>query len=293
MRIGYFFLLPFLLLLAACEITSSDLTEEDENGNLVKNSEIRIGTSLLDIGMTAYIVDSVCTELEMTRQKGGAAKITGFRKGTVVHDENGAIDSIIWNQRQPNLRYGYDFRYVCGDFEYRVLSLEDHGFVEDMEIWRLGKNGAKDQLYAQLTYSYDYAGYISEVEIPNLETTVLFKYHYRDRMHYANTISVIEVHRKDSTTYTLNLAPGKIRNTGYVCNVLRCAGSPVTNKYILNPDLYYLGLYGTPVKFLPDAIIERSLYRDGIGDMHSVFSRVGSDHYFYGDNAVLAKSRRL
>ena len=292
MKIGYFFLLSLFMMLVGCEITSSDLTEVDENGNRVNNNEIRIGSSLLDIGMTAYAIDTVCTELLMTRQKGGAVKITGFRKGTVVYDENGAIDSIAWDWRQPEVRYGYDFRYVWGDYEYRILSLEDHGFVEDMEIWKRGKGGEKDRLYAQLTYAYDYAGYISEVEIPNLETTVLFKYHYRDQMHYANSISITEVHRKDSTTYTLALAPGKIRNTGYVCNVLRYAGSPVTNEYILNHDLYSRGIYGTPVKFLPDAIIERSIYRDGVGDLRSVYSRVGADHYFYEDNAILAKSRR-
>ena len=292
MRIGYFFLLPLLMMLASCEITSSDLFEVDENGKRVNNSDIRIGTSLLDVGMTAYTLDTVCTELIMTRQKNGAVQITGFRKGTVIRDENGTIDSIAWDWRRPEVRYGYDYRYVWGDYEYRILSLEDHGFVEDMEIWKRGKNGAKDRLYAQLTYSYDYAGYISEVEIPNLQTTVRFKYHYRNKTRYANSISIIEIHQKDTTTYTLKLAPAKIQNTGYVCNVLRYAGSPVTNEYILNPDLYYLGIYGTPVKLLPDAIIERGLYRDSEGELHSVYSRVGSDYYFYEDNAVMAKSRR-
>ena len=54
MRIGYFFLLPLLMMLSSCEITSSDLFEVDENGKRVNNSDIRIGTSLLDVGMTAY-----------------------------------------------------------------------------------------------------------------------------------------------------------------------------------------------------------------------------------------------
>jgi len=95
------------------------------------------------------------------------------------------------------------------------------------------------------------------------------------------------VQRTDTSTYTLRLAPEKLRNTGYVCNVLRAVGAPLTNQYALNPDLYYLGIYGTPVKLLPDAIIERNIYRDGEGDLHSVYSRVGSDYYFYEDNAML------
>ena len=291
MKTTYLLLLSFVLLLSGCEITSSDLTEVDENGNRVNNKEIRIGASLLDVGMTAYTIDTVCTELILTRQKGGAVRISGFRKGTVIYDENGTIDSIAWDWRRPEINYGYDYRYVWDDLEYRILSLQDNGFVEDMEIWRRGKDGERDRLVAQLSYSYDYAGYVSRIEIPNLQATIRFKYHYRDQSNYANSITITEVQRTDTSTYTLRLAPEKLRNTGYVCNVLRAVGAPLTNQYALNPDLYYLGIYGTPVKLLPDAIIERNIYRDGEGDLHSVYSRVGSDYYFYEDNAMLTRSR--
>ena len=215
-----------------------------------------------------------------------------FRKGTVIYDENGAIDSIAWDWRRPEINYGYDYRYVWDDLEYRILALQDNGFVEDMEIWRRGKDGERDRLVAQLSYSYDYAGYVSRIEIPNLQATIRFKYHYRDQSNYANSITITEVQRTDTSTYTLRLAPEKLRNTGYVCNVLRAVGAPLTNQYALNPDLYYLGIYGTPVKLLPDAIIERNIYRDGEGDLHSVYSRVGSDYYFYEDNAMLTRSRQ-
>ena len=161
MKTTYLLLLSFVLLLSGCEITSSDLTEVDENGNRVNNKEIRIGASLLDVGMTAYTIDTVCTELILTRQKGGAVRISGFRKGTVIYDENGAIDSIAWDWRRPEINYGYDYRYVWDDLEYRILSLQDNGFVEDMEIWRRGKDGERERLVAQLSYSYDYAGYVS------------------------------------------------------------------------------------------------------------------------------------
>jgi len=292
MKTTYLLLLSLMLLLAGCEITSSDLTEVDENGNRVNNKEIRMGTSLLDVGMAAYTIDTVCTELILTRQKSGAVKISGFRKGTIVYDENGAIDSVVWDWRQPEVSYGYDFRYVWGDYEYKILSLQDNGFVEDMEIWRRGKGDERDRLVAQLNYSYDYAGYVSKVEIPNMEAKILFKYHYRDQSNYANSVSITEIRKTDTVTYTMQLAPGKLRNTGFVCNVLRCVGAPLTNQYVLNPDLYYLGIYGTPVKLLPDAIIERNIYRDGEGDLHSVYSRVGSDYYFYEDNAMLTRSRQ-
>jgi len=156
MKTTYLLLLSFVLLLSGCEITSSDLTEVDENGNRVNNKEIRIGASLLDVGMTAYTIDTVCTELILTRQKGGAVRISGFRKGTVIYDENGAIDSIAWDWRRPEINYGYDYRYVWDDLEYRILSLQDNGFVEDMEIWRRGKDGERDRLVAQLIGYMDF-----------------------------------------------------------------------------------------------------------------------------------------
>ena len=115
MKTTYLLLLSFVLLLSGCEITSSDLTEVDENGNRVNNKEIRIGASLLDVGMTAYTIDTVCTELILTRQKGGAVRISGFRKGTVIYDENGAIDSLAWDWRRSEIYYGYDYRYVWDD----------------------------------------------------------------------------------------------------------------------------------------------------------------------------------
>ena len=40
-------------------------------------------------------------------------------------------------------------------------------------------------------------------------------------------------------------------NLGYVCNVLDFANSPHTSKYVINPDLYFLNIYGTPIFKLP------------------------------------------
>jgi hypothetical protein len=41
-------------------------------------------------------------------------------------------------------------------------------------------------------------------------------------------------------------------NTGYVCNVLSFAEAPLTSQYIINPDLYFLNIYGRPVDKLPN-----------------------------------------
>ena len=40
-------------------------------------------------------------------------------------------------------------------------------------------------------------------------------------------------------------------NLGYVCNMLDFAGSPHTSKYVINPDLYFLNIYGSPILKLP------------------------------------------
>ena len=40
-------------------------------------------------------------------------------------------------------------------------------------------------------------------------------------------------------------------NLGNVCNVLDFAGARLTSKYVVNPDLYFLGIYGAPISKLP------------------------------------------
>lgn len=266
---AFFVFLSFL----SCEVRSSDLIEIDENGNVINNNEINIGTSLLDVGMNAYAEDSVYTELIMTRHKNGDAKIVGFRKGDISYYDNGTISSLSWHRNKPVIRYGYDYTYVYNGYEYKILSLEDHGFVEDMEIWKDGS------LYVQLKYHYDRAGYLSNVYLLNMQSVVYFKYNYRNSQNRSNTITIIE--QPGSREYTIRLAPKRIENKGYICNVLRYAHSPLTNEFIINPDLYYLGIYGTPVKYLPDEAIERGAYRDKKGNVESVFSRVGNYKYFY------------
>jgi len=40
-------------------------------------------------------------------------------------------------------------------------------------------------------------------------------------------------------------------NLGYVCNVMGFSGAELTSKYVFNPDFYFLNIYGTPIKKLP------------------------------------------
>ncbi len=63
-------------------------------------------------------------------------------------------------------------------------------------------------------------------------------------------------------------------NTGYACNVLGYAETPLTTKYVINPALYYLNIYGKPVEKLPHGC---EITRSG------KTMRVGKNLYEYRD----------
>ncbi len=47
----------------------------------------------------------------------------------------------------------------------------------------------------------------------------------------------------------IDLSPTE--NIGNVCNVLDFAGSSLVSNYLINPDLYFLNIYGAPINKLP------------------------------------------
>jgi hypothetical protein len=63
-------------------------------------------------------------------------------------------------------------------------------------------------------------------------------------------------------------------NTGYVCNVIDFAAEAnVTSTYVINPDLYYLNIYGVPVNKLPSGY---EILRSG-----DTLTKVGAYSYGY------------
>jgi hypothetical protein len=50
-------------------------------------------------------------------------------------------------------------------------------------------------------------------------------------------------------SYTMDLSSEE--NTGYACNVLGCLEAPLTNRYVIHPELYFLNIYGRPIDKLP------------------------------------------
>jgi hypothetical protein len=63
-------------------------------------------------------------------------------------------------------------------------------------------------------------------------------------------------------------------NTGYVCNVFGYVNAPLTNQYVINPDLYFLNIYGKPIDKLPGG---HEIVRSG------KTLRVGTHIYEYRD----------
>ena len=120
--------------------------------------------------------------------------------------------------------------------------------------------------YYKVEYSYDSEGRLALAAVGyagsyNGEITyVSYKY---------NESSILI--NDSGTIYEIMLSAED--NTGYVCNVLDFANSYHTSNFIINPDLYYLNIYGTPVMKLPSGY---SVSRNN----NNKISGVGK--YFYG-----------
>ncbi|MDR1525121.1 MAG: hypothetical protein LBS79_07720 [Tannerella sp.] len=104
-----------------------------------------------------------------------------------------------------------------------------------------------DELYYDVLYKYDGEGRLSNTEINVLGGPYYTSYRYKE-----SSIEIV-----DDGVYEIPL--GNEENAGYVFNVLDYANAPHTSKYVINPDLYFLNIYGKPVGKLPSGhVIERS-----------------------------------
>jgi hypothetical protein len=118
------------------------------------------------------------------------------------------------------------------------------------------------QLYIVL-YFYDESGRLKEARIEGVNTNpVITRYKYEE-----NAIIINDV----GTEYRIDLSSED--NVGYVCNVLDYANAPYTSNYVINPDLYFLNIYGTPVSKLP--------YGHEVSFNQGKLSRVGKYYYEY------------
>ena len=112
-------------------------------------------------------------------------------------------------------------------------------------------------------YEYDDLGRIWRARIDGIGDRPAYTHYVYEN----NGITIDDV----GTSYRIELSSEK--NKGYVCNVLDYSNAPYTCSYVINPHLYYLNIYGTPVDILP--------YGYEISYSNGNISRVGHHTYKY------------
>lgn len=126
---------------------------------------------------------------------------------------------------------------TINDINYNIHLDNTRGGIR-AECIQASKGGS--ELYS-IEYSYDEFSRISLAKIQGLGDAVIYaSYQYQDNAVLINDAGV---------PYRIELSSEK--NIGYVCNVLDFTDAPYTSNYVINPDLYYLNIYGAPIEWLP------------------------------------------
>lgn len=254
-----------ILCLVSCESVTSSLLEIDENGNTVDNADINMQKCIVDIGVKGFSIDSLYTEFVFTESKN--PRIKAFRKGIATFEPNGKLKSITYNS-DANIIYEENLSYVYNGLKSEMI-LNTYGFVEE-KVSRYS-NG---QIHSRIYYRYDNekGGYLKYVHLerPGQDRVTIY-YTYPDE-NGGLTI------REGTTVYRIPMTKNK--NEGFICNVFSHAKAPLTNQYVINPDLYYFGIYGTPIKYLPDVIIENGVITRNGNEEH-IIVKVDNYRFFY------------
>ena len=152
---------------------------------------------------------------------------------------------------------------VTDDVAYEISLSNTRGGMRAESINVTTVNGNARLYYIE--YEYDDEGRLWRARLDGVDTHPIYN-HYR---YEGNTIIIDDA----GTEYRVELSSEK--NLGYVCNVLDYANAPITSKYIINPDLYFLNIYGAPVDRLPYG------YDVTYTNNSSNLSRVGKYYYEY------------
>ncbi|MDR1331100.1 MAG: hypothetical protein LBK07_03265 [Tannerella sp.] len=236
--------------------------------------------SLLDTiyksGLTGYAIDSVYTELAYDLS-GKNIRLKALRKG-IIGASSGS-NSVTWKSEEAVISYGSGYADII--YSYKGIRSEivlNESYFAESVISRYS-DGA---LHSNVDYTYNAWGYLDRVRVerPGQEAVVIIYKYPNPEAENVNDI-LIEEH-PGPTVYRITLTAkggsGAERqdNDAYVCNVLRFGNAPVTNEYVINPDLYYLGLYGIPWHHLPGEEVEKNALTG-----KPAVVRVGSHRYFY------------
>jgi hypothetical protein len=252
----------FFLLFAV--VTGCDpVTVELVGGN------ISLQDSLEKTGLKGYAIDSAYTEFEF--YKGKNVRITQLRKGIATFHADGTLESVKWTGSNPRIEYRGSAVSYSHEGLYSEITLNEYGFAEVIEN-RLADGTLQSRVDYYYTKNTGYLNYV-RLERPGTNPVyITFKYPDSDN---ANNVLISEPDLMSGIPL-LPVANRTLENTGYVCNILSYGTSPLTNTYVINPDFYYMGFYGTPMKYLPDKLIENGTVRGG-----SVITRIGNWRFFY------------
>jgi hypothetical protein len=224
-------------------------------------NHINLKEELAKVGVKGFAIDTVYTEFSFYNNE----RIDALRKGVVADTEDDFAE-VRWDANSPRIEYngGSTITYTHNGLRSRITR-DNYGFISTVEN-RIGSGN----LHSKVDYKYHPTGYLNYVvlERPGLSPEYI-TFVYPDQN---GGITIKEA----GLSYSISLQ-SDTENIGYVCNVLRYANAPLTNTYVIDPDLYYLGLYGMPIRSLPNEEI-----RSGKNSVSAtILSRVGNNKFFY------------
>jgi len=178
-----------------------------------------------------------------------------------INEYNIYINKAFSNKVSVN-RYASNIYCVANDVSYEIKLCNTRGGTRAELVIASTLDGAR--LYS-IEYWYDDDGRIKKAALDGVDVKRIYN-HYE----YESDRVIID---DAGTQYILQLSSEE--NLGNVCNVLDFANAPITSAYIINPDLYFLNIYGILVNKLPSGqVVTRC--NDGKN-----LSRVGKYYYEY------------
>ena len=122
----------------------------------------------------------------------------------------------------------------------------------------------ENKLHHRVEYFYDSEGRLKMalVEVPGEADLRWIHYVYKE-----SSIVIDDA----GLDYEIRLSSEE--NTGFVCNVLDYSNAFYTSNYVINPDLYFLNIYGKPIEYLP--------YGQAVSRSNNNIIRVGKYYYEY------------
>ena len=268
---GIVSLFAFLCIVSCETVTSEFIT--DEEGNVVSRSDVSIQKSLIDIGVKGYAIDSLYTEFVFSEGKN--PRILSFKKGIATFESNGKLKSVKFKSNVELKFKGSEMYYKHDNGLESEIVLNENFCIESV------LNRYTDgRTHSMLSYSYyKESGYLNYIKLERVgEKLINIAFRYPDDK---DGLTIQE----GSKVYRISLAKDpvskdKMENVGYVCNVFSHVKAPLTNEYVIIPDLYYLGLYGVPIKYLPDTFIQNGTVTEN-GVKKNVILEADNYKFFY------------